>query len=44
MAAQTHSPIPLLVPANMEHGASELGGYGTDFPWPMAAERPTMRR
>lgn len=36
-AAQTHSPIPLLVPANMEHGASELGGYGTDFPWPMAA-------
>lgn len=34
---QTHSPIPLLVPANMEHGASELGGYGTAFPWPMAA-------
>ncbi|MEZ4863868.1 MAG: glycoside hydrolase family 3 N-terminal domain-containing protein [Caldilineaceae bacterium] len=36
-AAQNHSPIPLLIPANMEHGASELGGYGTDFPWPMAA-------
>jgi beta-N-acetylhexosaminidase len=34
--AQNHSPIPLLVPANMEHGASELGGYGTDFPWAMA--------
>ncbi|MEZ4709592.1 MAG: glycoside hydrolase family 3 N-terminal domain-containing protein [Caldilineaceae bacterium] len=34
---QTHSPIPLLVPANMEHGASELGSYGTAFPWPIAA-------
>jgi beta-N-acetylhexosaminidase len=34
---QKHSPIPLLVPANMEHGAAELGGYGTDFPWAMAA-------
>lgn len=36
-AAQAHSSIPLLVPANMEHGAAELGGYGTDFPWAMAA-------
>lgn len=35
--AQSRSPIPLLIPANMEHGASELGGYGTDFPWAMAA-------
>lgn len=34
---QARSPIPLLVPANMEHGAAELGGYGTDFPWAMAA-------
>lgn len=34
---QKHSPIPLLVPANMEHGAAELRGYGTDFPWAMAA-------
>ena len=34
---QQHSPIPLLVPANMEHGAAELQGYGTDFPWLMAA-------
>lgn len=34
---QTHSPIPLLIPGNMESGASELRGYGTDFPWPMAA-------
>lgn len=34
---QKHSPIPLLVPANMEHGAAELAGYGTAFPWPMAA-------
>lgn len=34
--AQRHAPIPLLVPANMEHGATELGGYGTDFPWAMA--------
>jgi beta-N-acetylhexosaminidase len=37
MEAQKHAPIPLLVPANMEHGAAELGGYGTDFPWAMAA-------
>lgn len=35
--AQKHTPIPLLVPANMEHGAAELSGYGTDFPWAMAA-------
>jgi len=34
---QKHTPIPLLIPANMEHGAAELGGYGTDFPWAMAA-------
>ena len=34
---QQHSPIPLLIPANMEHGAAELRGYGTDFPWAMAA-------
>lgn len=34
---QKQSPIPLLVPGNMEAGASELRGYGTDFPWPMAA-------
>ena len=34
---QEQSPIPLLVPANMEHGAAELMGYGTDFPWLMAA-------
>lgn len=32
---QQHSPVPLLVPANMEHGAAEIKGYGTDFPWPM---------
>lgn len=32
---QHNSPIPLLVPANMEHGAAEIDGYGTDFPWPM---------
>jgi beta-N-acetylhexosaminidase len=37
MEAQKHVPIPLLVPANMEHGAAELGGYGTDFPSAMAA-------
>jgi beta-N-acetylhexosaminidase len=34
---QAHSPIPLLVLANMEHGAAEWKGYGTAFPWPMAA-------
>lgn len=33
---QEQSTIPLLVPANMEHGAAELRDYGTDFPWPMA--------
>lgn len=32
---QQHSDIPLLVPANMEHGAAEIAGYGTDFPWAM---------
>jgi beta-N-acetylhexosaminidase len=32
---QQHSAIPLLVPANMEHGAAEQAGYGTDFPWAM---------
>lgn len=32
---QQHAAIPLLVPANMEHGAAEVKGYGTDFPWPM---------
>lgn len=32
---QKNSAVPLLVPANMEHGASEIQGYGTDFPWPM---------
>ena len=32
---QQASTIPLLVPANMEHGAAEISGYGTDFPWAM---------
>jgi beta-N-acetylhexosaminidase len=32
---QQHAAIPLLIPANMEHGAAEVKGYGTDFPWPM---------
>ncbi|MAU09414.1 MAG: hypothetical protein CL607_06310 [Anaerolineaceae bacterium] len=32
---QQHAAIPLLVPANMEHGAAELRGYGTEFPWSM---------
>ncbi len=31
------SPVPLLVIANMEHGAAELREYGTDFPSLMAA-------
>lgn len=31
------SPVPLLVIANMEHGAAEIPGYGTDFPQLMAA-------
>ncbi|MBI1294692.1 hypothetical protein GC175_07005 [bacterium] len=42
---QTASAIPLLVPANMEHGAAEMRGYGTDFPWPMgigAADDETL--
>jgi beta-N-acetylhexosaminidase len=37
LEAQKHSPIPLLVPANMEFGAAELRGYGTEFPLQMAA-------
>jgi beta-N-acetylhexosaminidase len=37
LEAQKHSPIPLLVPANMESGAAELQGYGTAFPSQMAA-------
>jgi beta-N-acetylhexosaminidase len=39
LLAEMHniSPIPLLTPANMEHGAAELRGYGTEFPWLMAA-------
>lgn len=32
---QQNSTIPLLVPANMEHGTAEQPGYGTDFPWAM---------
>lgn len=34
---QKHAAIPLLVVANMEHGASEWPDYGTDFPMFMAA-------
>ena len=34
---QKNAPIPLLVVANMEHGASEWPDYGTDFPMLMAA-------
>lgn len=34
---QKNSPIPLLVVANMEHGAAEWPDYGTDFPMLMAA-------
>jgi beta-N-acetylhexosaminidase len=37
MATQERASIPMLCPANMEHGAAEMQGYGTDFPWPMAA-------
>ncbi|MBN1584422.1 MAG: glycoside hydrolase family 3 protein, partial [Anaerolineae bacterium] len=33
---QGYSPIPVLVLANMEHGATDWAGYGTDFPPPMA--------
>lgn len=36
-AVQEHAAIPLLVVANMEHGASEWPDYGTDFPMFMAA-------
>jgi beta-N-acetylhexosaminidase len=36
-AVQKQAPIPLLVVANMEHGASEWPDYGTDFPMLMAA-------
>lgn len=32
---QQNAAVPLLVPANMEHGAAEQQGYGTDFPWAM---------
>lgn len=34
---QAHASVPMLVLANMEHGAAEWPGYGTDFPWLMAA-------
>jgi beta-N-acetylhexosaminidase len=34
---QAQVPIPFLVLANMEHGAAEWPGYGTAYPWPMAA-------
>lgn len=34
---QQAAPIPLLVVANMEHGAAEWPDYGTDFPTLMAA-------
>lgn len=34
---QKNAPIPVLVVANMEHGASEWPDYGTDFPMLMAA-------
>ena len=33
---QGYSPIPVLVLANMEHGAADWPGYGTDFPPPMS--------
>ena len=33
---QGYAPVPLLVLANMEHGAADWPGYGTDFPPPMA--------
>lgn len=34
---QKNAPIPVVVVANMEHGASEWPDYGTDFPMLMAA-------
>ena len=34
---QASLPLPLCVIANMEHGAAEWPGYGTDFPFLMAA-------
>lgn len=34
---QNNAPIPVLVVANMEHGAAEWPDYGTDFPMLMAA-------
>ena len=37
LETQKRSPIPLLVPANMEFGAAELRGYGTAFPPQMGA-------
>jgi beta-N-acetylhexosaminidase len=36
-AIDGYSPVPVLVLANMEHGATDWKGYGTDFPPPMAA-------
>jgi beta-N-acetylhexosaminidase len=33
---QGYSPVPVLVLANMEHGAADWAGYGTDFPPPMS--------
>ncbi|MEZ4836710.1 MAG: hypothetical protein R2873_32750 [Caldilineaceae bacterium] len=41
---QAASAVPLLVPANMEHGAAEQRGYGTDFPGPWASAPRTMKR
>ncbi|MFO7632894.1 MAG: glycoside hydrolase family 3 N-terminal domain-containing protein, partial [Caldilinea sp.] len=34
---QRHAAVPLLVVANMEHGAAEWPDYGVDFPMLMAA-------
>ena len=34
---QASAPVPMLVIANMEHGAAEWPDYGTDFPSLMAA-------
>jgi beta-N-acetylhexosaminidase len=36
-AIDDYAPIPVLVLANMEHGATDWPGYGTAFPPPMAA-------
>jgi len=35
-AIQGYAPVPVLVLANMEHGAADWPGYGTDFPPTMA--------